>query len=216
LRWIYFDQGEEAVVIKKRVSIILWVIVIIAVFATSYTIYSKNKTLTGAQPVPGTAEKQTAQNPGKTGRDTKKPEGTAGKAKVPDFTLKDVNGKSVKLSEYEGKTVFLNFWATWCPYCIEEMPELEEANKELLKGNEAVILTVDVMESADKVKKFISSQKLSLPVLMDTEGKTADAYGISGYPTTVVINPDGTLKEYMVGATDRETILSKVKKGPSF
>lgn len=182
---------------KKKGNLVLWVIVFVAVITAAYTVYNKNKPL--AKALAGPEEKQAAQV-------------NTAALKAPGFTLKGVDGKTVKLSDYAGKIVFLNFWTTWCPYCIEEMPDLDQANKDLLQSGKAEILTIDVMEKEEEVKRFISEYKLSLPVLMDKDGKVAQAYRITGFPTTVIITPDGNISEMIVGATDRETIMKKAEQ----
>jgi len=183
---------------KKKTNIIIWVIAICAVLVAAYTFYSENKPKNLASPQQNGLANQTS-NP-----------------IAPDFTLKDLNGKSVKLSDYRGKIVILNFWAVWCKYCKEEMPDLNELNKILEKDNEAVILAVDVQESSDTVNSFLSTNNINLKVLMDKDGSVTQTYGITGYPTTFIINKDGTVYTYIPGATNKETlqeILEKVKNG---
>jgi len=123
-----------------------------------------------------------------------------------------LNGKTVSLSDYRGRIVFLNFWATWCIYCREEMPDLNEVNRELLKGGDAVIITVDVQESLEKVKDYMENEKLDLPVLLDSDGKVAGMYGVEGYPTTFVIKKDGTVYGYKSGIISRELIMDTIDK----
>lgn len=184
---------------NKKVNTIIWIIAICAVIAAAYVFYTKNKPQTLINsPVQSNTTDQNS-NP-----------------MAPDFSLKDLNGKTVKLSDYKGKVVILNFWAVWCKYCKEEMPDLNELNAELEKDNEAVILAVDVQESSGTVKNYLSSNKINLKVLLDENGSVAQSYGISGYPTTFIINNDGTLYTYISGKTDKETlkeILAKIKKG---
>lgn len=131
---------------------------------------------------------------------------------APDFSLEDIKGKKVKLSDYKGKIVFLNFWALWCPYCIKEMPDLNSANSKLIKEDDAVVLTVNVMDSKEKVKKFVADKGLSLPVLLDSDGKVADMYRITGYPTTYVIGKDGAILGRAVGTITEKHILDFVEK----
>ena len=132
------------------------------------------------------------------------------KVMAPDFTLKDLEGNSAKLSDYRGKIVIVNFWAVWCKYCKLEMPDLNELDKELKKGDEAVILAIDVQEPADTVKKYLTSNDFGLKALLDEDGSIAQSYGISGYPTTFVINPDGSVYTYKTGQTDKATLLKVI------
>ena len=168
----------------------------------AYTFYSKNKPqnlVPSSQETTSTSQTSISSNP-----------------IAPDFTLKDLEGKDVKLSDYKGKIVILNFWAVWCKYCKEEMPDLNELNKELEKDNEAVIITVDSQESPEIVKDYISSNNLNLKVLLDQDGSVTQTYGITGFPTTFIINRDGTLYTYIPQMTHKEEllkILDKIKNG---
>lgn len=187
---------------NKKINIVIWIVAICAVLTAAYTFYSKNKQQSPAAQSPqNRTESQSSQssNPA-----------------APDFSLKDINGNAVKLSDYKGKVIILNFWAVWCKYCKLEMPDINELNKELEKDNDTVILAVNVQESSDTVKNYLSSNKIDLKVLLDQDGSVSQTYGISGYPTTFIINKDGTLYTYISGATDKETlkkILEKIKNG---
>jgi thiol-disulfide isomerase/thioredoxin len=220
---------------KKSLNIIIWIIALAALLIAAYTFYAKNKTEVSIPPLQqNTTQLSTMQ------QDTTQPSSTQPtqqsstqqntaqqatarqsatqpeKIMAPDFTLKDLDGKSIKLSDYQGKIVILNFWAVWCKYCKLEMPDLNELNKELEKGNDAVILAVDVQESADIVNEYLTSNKISLKVLLDNEGTVAQQYGISGYPTTFIVKRDGSLYTYISGQTDKKTLLEiidKIKKG---
>lgn len=134
------------------------------------------------------------------------------KQRFPDFSIKDINGKSVKLSDYIGKIVIINFWATWSPYCVQEMPNLDKTAKEITKGNDAVFLAVNTGEKQDIVKKFITDNKLSLMVLADTQGIVADYNKIFRLPTTLVINRDGTLYSTIEGKVDQKTLSGIINK----
>jgi len=134
-------------------------------------------------------------------------EGKPQKIMAPDFTLEDLDGNEVKLSDYRGKIVFLNFWATWCIYCVQEMPDLESASKKMAEAGDAVIVTVNQMEDKDTVRKFMEDKKLTLPVLMDYTGEVNYMYGVSGIPVTYVIDKDGSVYGRIAGRTDEETIL---------
>lgn len=134
-----------------------------------------------------------------------------------DFTLYDQYGKEHKLSEYRGKTVFLNFWATWCPPCRGEMPHIEDLYKEYNKNkDEVVILGVASPNlgnegSEEDIKEFLSQNKYSFPVVMDKDGSLAYQYGISAFPTTFIIDKDGYVTQYVPGAMDKETMKSLIE-----
>ncbi|HOJ09887.1 MAG TPA: TlpA disulfide reductase family protein [Clostridiales bacterium] len=134
------------------------------------------------------------------------------KIMAPDFELVDLEGKKVKLTDYRGKVVFLNFWALWCPFCVQEMPDLNSANKKFLEGEDAVIITVNSGDSADKVKEFMKEKKLSLPVLLDTDGSISNAYGVSGIPITFIIDSEGAFYAYISGATNEKTLMEVVEE----
>ncbi len=120
---------------------------------------------------------------------------------APGFTLKDLDGKKVSLSDYRGKLIFLNFWATWCPPCRREMPSMERLYQRF-KDEDFVILAVDLREGKRVVEKFARKYKLNFPILLDSTGKTGDAYGIRAIPTTYFIDRQGKLIGKAVGARD--------------
>lgn len=134
------------------------------------------------------------------------------KIMAPDFTLEDMDGNKVSLSDYKGKIVFLNFWATWCPFCVREMPDLEKVHQEFSKGNDAVMLTINSGEKLEKAKKFMDDKKLTLPVLMDYTNEVGGIYGVSGIPVTYVIDRDGAFYGRISGPTDKDTIMGIVDK----
>jgi peroxiredoxin len=116
-----------------------------------------------------------------------------------DFTLELLDGKPVTLSDYRGKVVFLNFWATWCPPCRSEMPAMQ-ALYERLKGRGLVILAIDLAEKPDVVRQYIRSNKLTFPVLLDSSGEVGGAWGAESIPTTYIIDKGGKIIARGVGA----------------
>jgi peroxiredoxin len=145
-----------------------------------------------------------------------------GKVKVekggiaPDFTLQTVNGKSYKLSDFRGKKVLLNFFATWCPPCKGEMPQMEEFYKEN-KDKNVIVLAVNLTTgetSPNVLPKFISNYGLTFPVLLDKQGDIGDIYQAFSIPTSYFIDKNGVIQDKMVGAMDKETmenLMSKVQ-----
>lgn len=129
-----------------------------------------------------------------------------------DFTLYDQNGKEHKLSDYKGKTVFLNFWATWCPPCKAEMPYIEQLYKEYNKNNKDVVIlgvaspNLDREGSKEDIIEFLQQEKYTFPVVMDNNGELAYQYGISAYPTTFIIGKEGYITQYVPGAMDKQTM----------
>jgi peroxiredoxin len=117
---------------------------------------------------------------------------------APNFTLNDLAGKPVSLADQKGKVVVLDFWATWCGPCVESMPHLDELNKQM-SARGVRIFAVNLRETKQQVEKFLSDQKLGLPVLFDTDGKVGDLFKVQGIPQTVVIGKDGVVRKVMVG-----------------
>jgi peroxiredoxin len=131
------------------------------------------------------------------------PSALEGKA-APDFALKGMDDKEVKLSALKGSVVVLDFWATWCPPCRASLPHLDELNKEMAaKG--VKVFAVNLEEDKDAVKKFIDTTKLTSPVLLDSTGATAQAYGASAIPQTVVVGKDGKIAKVFVGFNPNES-----------
>lgn len=123
-----------------------------------------------------------------------------------DFSLKDEKGNGVSLSDFKGKTVFLNFWATWCHACEQEMPHLEKLYHDYGSNqNEVVFLTVAMPDgkgdvSPDELRHFIKQKGYSFPVLFDEKGEVFGAYGVRALPTTYMITKEGELYGYVPGA----------------
>lgn len=123
----------------------------------------------------------------------------AAQGTAPDFTLNDINGKKTTLSEFRGKVVLLNFWATWCGPCRAEMPSLNNLYNEF-KDKGFVVLAVSVDTSEKPVRSFIKDLKLSFPVLMDkNKAVSFDEYGVFGLPTTFLIDKSGIITEKIMG-----------------
>jgi peroxiredoxin len=115
-----------------------------------------------------------------------------------DFTLRNLQGKAVSLSDYRGKKVMLNFWATWCGPCRVELPGMIKLYDEL-SGKGFVILAVNLREDHDQVAGFVEQNKMRFPVLLDSEGSVGTAYFVRGIPTTVFINDQGIIQAVQMG-----------------
>ncbi len=120
---------------------------------------------------------------------------------APDFTMVDMNGKEVKLSELRGKPVILNFWASWCKYCVQEMPDFEQFYK--IYGNDIHFVMLNTLSSGETKssgKKFISDKGYTFPVYFDESGIASQMYGAySGIPITYFIDANGNLVAHCPG-----------------
>lgn len=130
------------------------------------------------------------------------------KVKAPDFTVLDASGKAIKLSDFFGKPIVLNFWASWCPPCKGEMPEFNEVYKQT--GDSITFMMVDLVDGQRETKEkgyaYVKNQGFSFPVYFDTGQQAASAYGISAIPTTIFIDKDGYIAGWTEGAIDAETL----------
>jgi len=124
---------------------------------------------------------------------------------APDFTLKDLKGNPVSLSRYRGKVVFLNFWATWCPPCRAEMPDMERLY-EVFGGQEFIMLAVNVEDDVEAVKAFLKDHPHSFPVLLDVEASAQNLYGVFRFPETFLIDKKGRVVERYLGARDWSSV----------
>jgi peroxiredoxin len=134
-----------------------------------------------------------------------------------DFEAIDKDGNTVKLSDFVGKPIVLNFWATWCPYCVVEMPAFDKASKELSDVTFLMLnATSSEGESLAKAKSFIQQNGYEFPVLYDTRGEATRAFGISSYPMTFFIDSDGVVRLYAEGRISYDTIISALERLKDF
>ena len=125
-----------------------------------------------------------------------------------DFSLIDLEGKSQSLSQYRGKIVLLNFWATWCKPCTTEMPAMQ-ASYDKLRDKGFVVLAVNELEDNDKVREHIKQYGHTFPVLMDHDNKIANQFGVFGLPVSVFIDQEGRVQEYIKGGLLTEDKISQ-------
>ena len=129
-----------------------------------------------------------------------------------EFSLKDMDGQTHKLSDYKGKTLIINFWASWCPPCRKEMPSMERAWQKVKKDN-IVMLAINVGEDEDTVFTFLGDYPVTFTILLDTTGKVTEHWPIKGLPTTYVVSPEGKLVYQAIGGRewDDDNILELIK-----
>lgn len=130
---------------------------------------------------------------------------------APDFELKTLEGKTVNLSDFRGERVLVNFWATWCPPCREEMPDMQK----LYENKDLEILAVDLTEtenSEEDVTEFVEDFELTFPILMDENSDVANAYQVRAYPTSYMIDSNGRIQFIAMGAMNYEMMVEELEK----
>ena len=128
---------------------------------------------------------------------------------APNFTLQNSNGNSVSLSDFKGKAVLLNFWATWCVPCKKELPSMQRLYEDLkLDGFEIVAISID-RDKKERVHQYIEEYSLTFPVLLDPSQKVRKDYFILGLPTSYLIGKDGKLKGFISGAREWDSVAAK-------
>lgn len=122
---------------------------------------------------------------------------------APDFALSDLNDKPYRLSDFRGKVVFLNFWATWCKPCREEMPSMEVLYKNFEKDGLVILaVSIDRVTTTKDIPPFVKGMNLTFPVLIDSWGQTDKPYKRLGVPETFVIDQQGIIREIVIGPRD--------------
>lgn len=164
---------------KKKRSIIRGIILLILAGAIVYTIYN-------------TATKDKAE--------TLK----VGMA-APDFELVDLDGNTVRLSDFKGQGVFLNFWGTWCPPCKKEMPAMNH-QYQVYKNQGVHVLSVNIAQSNFEVEKFAKNYDLTFPIVIDKSKSVMQAYSVDQLPTTILISPEGKVEKIITGEMTEQQI----------
>lgn len=132
---------------------------------------------------------------------------------APNFELPTLDGHKAKLSDYKGKIVILNFWATWCPPCQAEMPHMQNFYEENhQKGIEIVAINLTSSDRGlDKVKEFVNKHHITFPILLDEEGTVENIYDTIAIPTTYIIDQEGFITEKITGPVDEERLENLIK-----
>ena len=121
---------------------------------------------------------------------------------VANFQLRGLNGETVQLADLRGKPVVINFWATWCPPCIEEMPLLEATAQRY--SDRLVVVGVDYAEDAQTVQAFVDTFGITFPIALDSDGAASAQYYVRSYPTTFFVDAEGVLRAQHLGALSNE------------
>lgn len=132
------------------------------------------------------------------------PVGTDIGQQAPDFTLKKLNGDDISLSDLRGKKVFLNFWATWCPPCRLEMPDITKLDKE---RQDVAVLAVNLREEKGQIAEFLMTNGYNFTVALDQKGKVGDQYLVRGIPTTYIIDEQRVIINKHTGALNYQQML---------
>lgn len=126
-----------------------------------------------------------------------------------DFRLVDLEGKSQSLSQYRGKVVLVNFWASWCKPCTTEMPAMQ-TTYDKLRDKGFVVLAINELEDEAKVREHIKQYSHTFPVLLDRDNKVANQFGVFGLPVSVFIDEKGVVQEYIKGGLLTEQLILDV------
>jgi len=137
----------------------------------------------------------------------------AGNPDAPDFNLEDQDGNFMKMSDFKGKVVIINFWATWCPPCRKEMPSMQRA-WEKLKQEGIVMLAINVGEDSDQIFAFTAEYPVEFPLLMDRDSSVVRQWNVRGLPTTYIVNPAGKIVYQAIGDRewDSDEIMNQIRR----
>lgn len=184
---------------KKYGKLMIILIVSAALFTGVYFLYEALKDNYAPDPF--------AVTPSNTTPDDSETDADSVDSTAPDFTVLDDNGNEVKLSDYFGKPIILNFWASWCYYCKEEMPDFNTAYNDNPDIQFFMVNVTDGnQETLTSAKKFIEDAGYDFPVFYDTELTAAAAYGAMGLPMTFFIDKDGNPVAYANGMLSAENL----------
>ena len=196
---------------KNNKTVWIMILVFVLLIGGAYVLYDK----LGSQmdmPQLATQGGQTQDETSDNQNDTGDSEDEAQNALAPDFTVYDRDGNPVKLSDYRGKPVVLNFWSSRCGPCQMEMPDFQKAYEDL--GEEIHFIMVNVTDGSwdtvDSASAFIAENNYTFPVFYDPAISAASAYGVSSLPTTYFIDAEGNGVAYGMGAMDLETLMSGI------
>ncbi|MFB0519476.1 MAG: peroxiredoxin family protein [Acidobacteriota bacterium] len=137
--------------------------------------------------------------------------GQSSSSPAPDFALPDLEGKTVKLSDFKGKVIIIDFWATWCPPCVKEIPHFIELYEQYKENGFQMIGIAIQSGSATNVKQFVEEHGINYPILMGNKEITREYGGINAIPTTFVIDRQGRIVQKYIGYRDKEVFENQLK-----
>jgi thiol-disulfide isomerase/thioredoxin len=188
---------------KNTVKWIIIAVLLVGILAGAMTLYNKYS----AEYLNQGDEQQTSNT------STESTTEEANENSAPDFTVTDVDGNMVKLSDFKGKPVVLNFWATWCYYCKVEMPDFDEVAK---ANSDVHFLMVNATgtngETVESAKAYIEEEKYEFPVFFDTDHDALGTYGVSSFPQTIFIDKDGNIVSHRIGMLTKDALEQEIQK----
>ena len=128
---------------------------------------------------------------------------------APDFTVRTLDGQTLSLKDIKGQIVMVNFWATWCPPCRSEMPDMERLYQER-KDDGVQILAVNLQEAPEPVSRFVEQYNLTFPIVMDTSGEMSQLFGVQSLPTSFFIDKEGKISGFHVGSLNKSAIERRI------
>jgi|YNPBryantNP2012_1023418.scaffolds.fasta_scaffold00558_6 cytochrome c biogenesis protein CcmG/thiol:disulfide interchange protein DsbE len=132
---------------------------------------------------------------------------------APDFTLAALDGSQVRLRDLRGKVVLLNFWATWCPPCKAEMPDLDALYRQYGAARNFVVIGVNVEEKPELVAAFARQNGIAFPLALDTDGAvTTNLYHVRAFPTSLIIDRAGNIRDSWMGQISREALVLRLQR----
>lgn len=137
---------------------------------------------------------------------------------APDFNLPSLDGSTIKLSDYLGRPVWINVWASWCPPCRAELPDIMAVSREYATPAETAansglaVILISIGETAETVRRYVETTKIQLPVIVDQEYRITENYRVSGLPTHFFIGPDGHLKDFAIGGLKPQAMRARLDR----
>ena len=125
-------------------------------------------------------------------------------ARLLALTLPDLDGKPQSLSQWKGRVLVVNFWATWCAYCDQEMPDLQKLQDKY--GDDLIVLLVNVQENEEVIKSYLEKKNLTMLTVLDKKGNVASMYNVTGMPSSYFVTPDQRVIGYVAGMMTYETM----------